>query len=272
MGQAIIIFGILLTPFIIYTLNPFVNHTAYAHNFSITDDASLVTLIEQIKAETQLVNTNFLSNNNISAQEHARNAANLTNELNNKLRQNTENIVQVYDKGLFNSTTLALVVANLVDEVLRNYGSAYDIKYDLTNMSNMIMAMKPNNDSSSSLSSSSSSSSSTIMNMVTTNASKLMHLGHSGMLKENNFALVNIYDYQTAQVLSDVVNRLFNDKLSAQAPVNETVTIGKLEKSLRELKHAIDNNAPAEALMEIVHIQIHPMLQKAFDLKLVVVV
>src|SRR5919108_3030182 len=134
----VIVFGILLALFILYTPSQYPNYIAHAHNFSITDDAFLVTLIEEIKAETQLVNTNFVSNNNISAIEHARNAASLTKDLNNKLRENTEDIVQVYDNGLYNSTTLALVVANLVDEILRKYGSAYHIKYDLTNMSNMM--------------------------------------------------------------------------------------------------------------------------------------
>jgi hypothetical protein len=258
-----IVFGILLTLLILYTLSQYSNHTVHAHDFYITDDAYLVTLIEEIKAETQLVNTNFLSNNNISAIEHARNAAKITNDLNNKLIENSEDIVQVYDNELYNSTTLAMVVANLVDEILKKYGSAYDIKYDLTNMSNM--------DSSSSVSNSSSSFSS--MNMTTTNTNtSSTHLGHSDMLKKNNFVLVNVYDYQTAQVLSDVVNRLFSDELASQAPVNETLTIAKLEKSLRELKHAIDSNASAEILMEIAHIQIHPILQKTYDLKLIAVV
>jgi hypothetical protein len=256
-----IVFGILLTLLILYTLGQYSNHTVHAHDFYITDDAYLVTLIEEIKAETQLVNTNFLSNNNISAIEHARNAAKITNDLNNKLIENSEDIVQVYDNELYNSTTLAMVVANLVDEILKKYGSAYDIKYDLTNMSNM--------DRSSSVSNSSSSFSS--MNMTTTNTSST-HLGHSDMLNKNNFVLVNAYDYETAQILSDVINRLFSDELASQAPVNETLTIGKLEKSLRELKHAIDSKASAEILMEIAHIQIHPILQKTYDLKLVAVV
>ncbi|HEY9386681.1 MAG TPA: hypothetical protein VIP70_06550, partial [Nitrososphaeraceae archaeon] len=186
--------------------------------------------------------------NSISAIEHAKNAANLTNGLNDKLRQSiVADITQVYNNGLYNSTTLALVVANLVDEILRNYGSAYGITYDLTNMSNMMMMammLNNNNDSSSS--------------------------GHSTMSEKNNAVLVNIYNYQTAQVLSNVVNRLFNDKLSAQAPVNEKITIDNLEQSIKDLKYAIDNKVRAEDLMEIVHMKIHPMLQSAYDLKLVV--
>ena len=242
-----IVLGVLLTLFSIIICNSslYTNHIVYAHNFSITDDSALLTLIEQIKAETELVNAYFLASNSISAIEHAKNAANLTNGLNDKLRQSTvADITQVYNNGLYNSTTLALVVANLVDEILRNYGSAYGITYDLTNMSNMMMAMTLNNNNSSSS-------------------------GHSSMAEKNNAVLVNIYNYQTAQVLSNVVNRLFNDKLSAQAPVNEKVTIDNLEQSIKDLKYAIDNKIRAEYLMEIVHMKIHPMLQSAYDLKLV---
>jgi len=242
-----IVLGVLLTLFSIIICNSslYTNHIVYAHNFSITDDSALLTLIEQIKAETELVNAYFLATNSISAIEHAKNAANLTNGLNDKLRQSTvADITQVYNNGLYNSTTLALVVANLVDEILRNYGGAYGITYDLTNMSNMMMAMMLNNNDSSSS-------------------------GHSTMSEKNNAVLVNIYNYQTAQVLSNVVNRLFNDKLSAQAPVNEKVTIDNLEQSIKDLKYAIDNKIRAEYLMEIVHMKIHPMLQSAYDLKLV---
>jgi hypothetical protein len=239
---------VLLTLFSIIICNSslYTNHIVYAHNFSITDDSALLTLIEQIKAETELVNAYFLASNSISAIEHAKNSANLTNGLNDKLRQSTvADITQIYNNGLYNSTTLALVVANLVDEILRNYGSAYGITYDLTNMSNMMMAMILNNNNSS-------------------------PSGHSSMSEKNNAVLVNIYNYQTAQVLSNVVNRLFNDKLSAQAPVNEKVTIDNLEQSIKDLKYAIDNKIRAEYLMEIVHMKIHPMLQSAYDLKLVV--
>ena len=243
-----IVLGILLTLFSVMTFNSssYSNYVVYAHNFSVTDDSALLTLIEQIKAETELVNAYFLAGNNGSVIEHAKNAANLTNSLNDKLRQSTvADITQVYTNSLYNSTTLALVVANLVDEILRNYGSAYHITYDLTNMSNMVMATTLNdNDSSSS--------------------------GHSSMLEKNNTVPVDMYNYQTAQVLSNVVNRLFSDKLSAQAPVDEKVAIDNLEQSIKDLKYAVDNKVRAEDLMEIVHMKIHPMLQSAYDLKLVV--
>ena len=53
---------------LIFTVNNPFHQMSYAHDFFVNNDASLVTLIEQIKAESQLINTNFLSGNNVSAQ------------------------------------------------------------------------------------------------------------------------------------------------------------------------------------------------------------
>jgi hypothetical protein len=229
------------------------NHPVYAHNFSINDDSTISTIIEQIKTETQLVNEYFLSRNSISAIEHAKNAANLSNALNDKLQVRIVDITQAYTNGLYNSTTLALVVANLVDEILRNYGSAYGITYDLTNMSNMMLANMSNNHD----------SFSSPINLTTI-------AGNDTLLSDGEPALVNIFNYQSAQALSNNVNRLNSDRLSVQAPANEKVIAGNLEQSIRDLKYAIDNEAPAEILMEIVHMKIHPMLQSIYDLRLAV--
>src|ERR671911_420428 len=165
------------------------NHPAYAHNFSITDDSIISTIIEQIKTETQLVNEYFLSRNSIAAIEHAKNAANLSNALNDKLQVRIVDITQAYANGLYNSTTLALVVANLVDEILRNYGSAYGITYDLTNMSNMMLANMPNNNDS-------------FSSPINGNDTLLSDGEPASILENNDPALVNIFNYQTAQALS----------------------------------------------------------------------
>jgi hypothetical protein len=233
----------------------------YAHSFFVNNDATLVTLIEQIKTETQLVNTNFLSSNNISAQVHAQNTAELINELEDNMIQGSQpssDITQIYDNGQRNSTTLALVVASIVDEILRKYGTAFDIGYDLTNMSNMGGMIMPNMD----------------MDMKTiqpnTNSNTLE--GHSNMsmmmTTENNPALVNIHDYESSQALTNNINEVFEEDLLPQSSMSETVNVDKLERNLKKLEDAIVNKASPEVLMEIVHIQIHPTLQQVYDLKL----
>jgi hypothetical protein len=194
--------------------------------------------------------------------EHAKNAANLSNALNDKLQGRIVDITQAYTNGLYNSTTLALVVANLVDEILRNYGSAYGITYDLTNMSNMMLANMSNNHD--------SFSSPINLTTIAGNDTLLSDGEPASISENNNPALVNIFNYQSAQALSNNVNRLNSDRLSVQAPANEKVIAGNLEQSIRDLKYAIDNEAPAEFLMEIVHMKIHPMLQSIYDLRLAV--
>ena len=240
---------------------------SYAHDFLVNNDITIVTLVEQIKAETELVNTNFLFNNNVSAQGHARNAAELLNDLEDNMteasEQSSSNIIQICENEKTNTTSLALVTANIVDEVLRKYGTAFDIGYDLTNMSNMGVKM-------SNISSGGGSS----MNMTTfqTRANSNTLERHSNMsmpkMTGNNLEIVSIQDYETSQVLADVVNELFEDDLRPRSSVSETINIDKLDKNLKQLDQAILNKASPEALMGIVHVQIHPTLQQVYELEL----
>lgn len=243
------------------------NQKSYAHDFLVNNDITIVTLVEQIKAETELVNTNFLFNNNVSAQGHARNAAELLKDLEDNMteasEQTSSNLIQIYENEKTNTTSLALVTANIVDEVLRKYGTAFDIGYDLTNMSNM-GGMKMSNMSSGGGSS---------MNMTTfqTSANNNTLERHSMSMPTmtgNNLEIVSIQDYETSQVLANVVNELFEDDLRPRSSVSETINIDKLEKNLKQLDQAILNKASPEALMGIVHVQIHPTLQQVYELEL----
>jgi hypothetical protein len=239
------------------------NQVSHAHSFFVNNDVTLVTLVEQIKAETRLVNTNFLSSNNISAQVHAQNAVELINELEDNMSQGSQpssNIAQIYDNGQRNSSTLALVVANIVDEILRKYGTAFDIGYDLTNMSNMAGMSMSNMDMDMDMTTIQPNSSSNTLD-GRSNMSAMMST-------KSDLTLVNIHDYETSQVLANSINQAFGEDLRPQSSVSETANVNKLERNLRQLEHAIVNKAPPEALMEIVHIQIHPTLQQVYDLKL----
>lgn len=245
-------------------LNVHFYQISYAHDFFVNNDATLVTLVEQIKSETQIINSKFLSGNNASAQLHAKNTAELMNDLEDNMTEAllpSSDIAQVYDDGQRNSTSLALVVANIVDDILRKYGTAFDIGYDLTNMSNMA-GMRISNMSD-------GSSSSHSMDMTgTSNSGNNTLIGHpnTSTMRDNDLLLVD--NYETAQILADNVNKIFSEDLRSQSPVSETVNLDKLEKNLSQLKNAIEIKASPEALMGIVHIQIHPTLQKIYDLKL----
>ena len=244
---------------------------AYAHDFSTTDESTLVTLVEQIKAQTQLVITGFLSNENFSAHEHARKAAQLMKDLESNMTQTdptSSDITQVYEQGQKNSTTLALVVANIVDDILRKYGSAFSVGYDMTNMSNMMnmdmmMTMQKMDDNTSH-----SMDMMTTTNNANNDSSVLGGNSNSSMSMENNFVLVDTNDYKTAKSLSSNIKDQFNTQLRPRSLVNETTNLDRLDNSLEKLEESVSAKASPEAVMEIVHIQIHPMLQRIYDLEL----
>jgi hypothetical protein len=237
----------------IYTI-----HNVYAHYFSKDDRASFLALIHQINVEIQLTNTDFPSNVSIAI-EHAENTA----ELLKKVYQFSEDIVddsdfiREYNEQLnnTNSTVQALTFANVIDEILRNYGNALEVNYDLTNMSNLVMSNV-------------SHSATMMMDDNMKNSSIIRE--KSGNNTTHNI-IVNLADYQTAQALSDKSQRIFNKDLKpiTAATSNVTTFIVKLENGLTQLRDAVNNNAAPMDVMMIVHTQIHPNLQKAYNLQLV---
>ena len=102
----------------------------------------------------------------------------------------------IYEEELlnnYNSTVQALVVANIVDEILRKYGVAYEVGYDLTNMSNM-----------------------PITHSINAHEREIP----SNSLEDNDgneLTLVNIGDYQSAQTLSEEAIKIFEENLKPPA-------------------------------------------------------
>jgi hypothetical protein len=231
--------------------------TVYAHYFSKDDAALFFTLIHQINVETQLVNTNFPSNVTLAI-EHAENTAELLNEVyqfSEGIADDTD-FIREYNEQLnnINSTVQALILANIVDEILRNYGDALEVDYDLTNMSNIVM---------------SNMSRSTTMMIDDSMKNSSMIREESDNYTTNNI-IVNLADYQTAQALSDKAQRIFNEDLKPLAATsNVTTFIVKLENGLIQLRNAVNNGAAPMDVMMIVHTQIHPNMQKAYNLQLV---
>lgn len=272
MNRIVTILGISLTLLLISIMilkDNYYYQAVHAHDFSITDESSLVTLVEQIKAETQLVITDLLSDNNISAHEHARNAGGLIKVLENNITQtspSSSDITQIYERGKQNSTTLALVVANLVDDILRKYGSAFAVGYDMTNMSNMMnmdTTMMPAVDNSSS-----HSMDMTTTTNTTSNSKILSEHLNASKPAETNLTLVNADYYETAKVLSSNIKDQFSSQLRPRSLVNETTSLDNLENSLEKLEQAVNTRALPEAMMDLVHIQIHPTLQRVYNLEL----
>jgi hypothetical protein len=150
---------------------------------------------------------------------------------------------------LNNSTIQALAIVELLDKVLSNYGDAYAVGFDMTNMSNLMMGDR-------------SSMSST--GMVSDNISM------SNMSSSVGSKLLNVSAYQDAQALAMKVQERFDSQLMDTSVAQNSGTAGQSGKNivtaLQELITSINSRAPPMDIMTIVHTKIHPNLITAFDL------
>ena len=163
-----------------------------------------------------------------------------------------------------NSTTQSLGFANLVDSILVNYGNAYAVDFDMTNMSNMAMGGGENSSSMARNGSyDNNDNNSNGMNMDMS-SSLMMNMDS----KNNNYTLVDMTDYQSAQALATKAQEIFNTELKAMASNKSSAFITNLENGLARLNSSIKNKASPMDIMMIVHTQIHPNLLEAFNLKL----
>jgi hypothetical protein len=164
-------------------------------------------------------------------------------------------------KVVRNETTQPLAFADLVDSILANYGNAYAVDFDMTNMSNM--AMMGGGNSSMVMSSTANDNNSNCMNMDMS-SSMMMNMNN----KNNNYTLVDMTDYQSAQALAAKAQEIFNTELKVMASNKSSAFVTNLENGLVRLNSSIENKASPTDIMMIVHTQIHPNLLEAFNLRL----
>lgn len=229
------------------------NLYSYAHYFTSDQSAEFLSLIHQIDVEMALMNETFPSEIG-SSYHHAKSAAELMNKtyhLTNAISPTDFRIIHQEEllNNDDNSTVQALVAANIVDETLRKYGDAYDVKYDLTNMSNMLITQSIN-----------------VHKMES-------HLNGLENDDGNELILMSVGDYQSAQALAREALNLFERKLVPLAHFENNESnpgiayISRLGDSLVELNNMLNNKASPEDFMELVHTQIHPSLQLAYNLE-----
>jgi hypothetical protein len=259
-----IIVLLLIGIFLIGIVNILLDKNVYAHNFIPDVKAAFLAQVYQAEIELNLAITNFPSNVSL-ATDHAEHATAVMEDIydtEGDIAEDTD-FIRRYDEVMnsFNSTFYAMVLANIADEILRKYGEAYDLDYDLTNMSNMMMVMNSNMNSSSSN-----------MNIQTMQQ-------HFDMTEKNNSSpLVNVDEYQSAKQLSEKAYEIFKTKLKPLSihdnmtnTNNNNTVIANLEQSLVEIKDLMmmnNNNDSASELMQIVHGKIHPILQAEYNLPL----
>lgn len=210
---------------------------AYAHNFEFDDNASFLTLVEKINVESQLANS-MLSTNLTSTSKHIDQIFDLLDDM-----TDSTGYYEIDSRQFNNSTVNALLLANIVDEVLRNYGRAYGIPSNfMLNMANMPnMETMSNNSNANSV----------------TNATE-----------QSNISIISMDKFQTSHIFAKRAVELFNVELKLDASENATAAAARLSKGLVDLENAINNKRLPMEIMTLAHIQVHPNLQLAYNLQL----
>jgi hypothetical protein len=178
----------------------------------------------------------------------------------------TDGEEEVDDKVDRNNRIKPLAFADLVDSILINYGNAYAVDFDMTDMSNMVVMGGNSSMVMSGMATNGNNNNSNINMGSMMNMSSTMMNTDSKMNKNN--LLVNMTDFQSAQALAAKASEIFNTELRLIAPKNETSFVSNLEEGLTQLNDLIRNKASPMDIMMIVHTQIHPSLLEAFNLQL----
>jgi hypothetical protein len=256
-------------------VNEYNNNTpADAHSFEPNSLSTFLELGHRADVELLLAKANFPSNMTL-ALDHGERAVKLLNDV----YRLDDDIIEDSDfnrkyneaQNSKNVTVQALVVANIVDEILRDYGRALDIQYDLTNMSNMNMNMNMQNMSNMKMQSMSNPDS-LISSPLSCSSNEPFHSDVEGKENNNNYTnIINFDNYQSAQKLSESVIQIFDNRLCPLAESTNNanrMAIIMIHDSLMDLKYLLNNKASAQNIMTLVHGNLHPSLQMAYNLKL----
>ena len=188
---------------------------------------------ELVAAVSSLVNITMSSSSSSSSPKQEQSILGETNRLVSEIDAIIdESITTNIDKEQrVNGTIQATALGDIINTLLRYYGDAYVVSFDMGNMSEMASEMNGNS-------------------------------------SDMNYILVDFADYQSAQALSTKAQEIFNNELRFLAYRNATNSIAKLEDGLVRLSNSIENKSTPIDLMIIGHSQVHPYLQAAFNLQL----
>lgn len=207
-------------------LSPIIYQKGYGHIFISDDDASSVlTLLERLRIEALLAN-NTITKNVTYSQEHLSNLIKSIDDI-----SDSENEFDINSRQFDNSTVNALLFANLIDEVLINYGTSFGIFPSvMTNMSYL---------------------SSSLINTV-----------------DKSDSIIDSDKYMMSQEYAKRSWEIYNFDLRIFETNDNKNSLRILGKSLMNLVSLIDNKTDPLKIMGIVHTEIHPNLQAAFNLTL----
>lgn len=146
----------------------------------------------------------------------------------------------------------------VVNSVLRNYGDAYDVDFDMTDMSYMTTI--------------SNNSSITVDNRseANSNMSNMKHINSIDNSTVKINSIENTANYQSARALSEKLLEIFEKELE---PIilnkGESVLNTNLKNGIMQLTSSIKDKASPTEIMMIAHTKIHPNLITAFNLQII---
>ncbi len=219
-----------------------ITNTTIAHPFSSDDNSTFLTFINMILIENRLINGTIV-NSSTNTSLNSIYSDNI-NEIIDDIIVSEDTLIIDSDQ-FYNNTIIATMMANLADEVLRKYGHAYDIPSNI--MINMNFSAVDNIE----------------RNLTKELNSDVLPIGnYSSNLKDKS-------QYYGALETSKRMIEIFEKELnSTEKPLQKNNPLSNLENSLNVLNENIYNYSKPSKIMEIVHGNVHPYLQLAFNLTL----
>jgi hypothetical protein len=235
-----------------HIFNPISN--VFAHIFTTNDVSDFLGLDKRTKIELDLAEKNYPSNITLTM-DHTDNAAKLVYDIyftdDNIVDDN--DFIKRYHEVMNSSslTTYAIVVADLIDETLREYANAIVTDIDLTNMSNFGLLYDAKN-----------------LTTYSGSGNQSSNTNYTKFFSSNN-PILNYANYETAMALGVEIKDIFENHLIPPSNYIDQSRdiILKLDKNFEKLSDRIINNGSPAELMELVHLQIHPLLQEGYGLQ-----
>ena len=245
-----------------------------AHTFSPNESASFLSLVDQIKSALSPIESDVSTNLTLAKEQGQYARMLVTNDTTKELKERNERLstkllrmldsvqnittqnvdtnlanlddvlaeavtVRIDQDHLENATIQALAFANDINKILDEYTTAF-MKDGAANVSDMNMSS---------------------MNM---NQNHSMDNMKSNSSSEQD--IKNLAAYQRASALINIATDRFNAELKEKS--NATSAIDEVVKGLEQLKISVQSKSPTSSVMSIVHGEIHPNLQTAFNLQL----
>jgi hypothetical protein len=279
-----------LSIIIVLSFLMFPNPVLLAHTFSENENALFLTMINKIKAETQLVAHDF-SNNTEQAQDHAKAAEELFTQKDPLV--NTTWTAEISERNprvtadlLHNLNDLKTSVASspsnsdsgLVQSKVTNIGNLLDEAVSVRISKNLLDTPKTQALVLANLGNEIYNNYGAALGLLSASTSTVSNSVTNAM-NQSPATIKNLTAYQTAESLAGVARQVFDENLKPIVLANTTNPnsianylathyILAEQRYLDQLKNGINNKLSFVNVTELIHGKLHPTLIRAYNLRL----